>query len=279
MDRKQLIMEKAIELFAARGFDATSVQQITDHCGISKGAFYLSFKSKDELINEIIDYFMKRFTTGVDQVVKESIEPERKLFNLYLYLFTEFQRHSDFANMFVKDRLHTLNEDLLIKIHRYDQLMNHSILHLLRECYGTKIEKTKYELLYNIKGLLDIYSHIIFTYHMPIDANHLADVLVERTHLLANYSQKVFINEVMFRNFNEKMNFEIKNVQQSIDSEIKYLLDILTNPLEVESVEILNKELQKTEPSHAIIKGMLENIKSNDQCHWLVYLVQSHLEM
>lgn len=66
LDRKQLIMEKAIELFAARGFESTSVQQITEHCGISKGAFYLSFKSKDELILEIIDYFMKRFTTGVD---------------------------------------------------------------------------------------------------------------------------------------------------------------------------------------------------------------------
>ena len=65
LDRKQLIMEKAIELFAARGFESTSVQQITEHCGISKGAFYLSFKSKDELILEIIDYFMKRFITKI----------------------------------------------------------------------------------------------------------------------------------------------------------------------------------------------------------------------
>ncbi len=43
-------MEKALELFSEQGFEATSVQQITERCGISKGAFYLSFKTKDELV-------------------------------------------------------------------------------------------------------------------------------------------------------------------------------------------------------------------------------------
>ena len=49
MTKKQMIVDSAIELFAQKGIEATSVQQITAHCGISKGAFYLSFKSKDEL--------------------------------------------------------------------------------------------------------------------------------------------------------------------------------------------------------------------------------------
>ena len=31
MSKKQLIMEKATELFANQGFEATSIQQITDH--------------------------------------------------------------------------------------------------------------------------------------------------------------------------------------------------------------------------------------------------------
>ena len=66
MIKKQLIMEKALELFAKQGFEATSVQQITEHCGISKGAFYLSFKSKDELILALIDYFMTQFTSDID---------------------------------------------------------------------------------------------------------------------------------------------------------------------------------------------------------------------
>ena len=70
MIKKQLIMEKALELFAEKGFESTSVQQITDHCGISKGAFYLSFKSKDELILALIDYFMMQFTSDIDYMVR-----------------------------------------------------------------------------------------------------------------------------------------------------------------------------------------------------------------
>ena len=52
-----MIIEKASELFAENGFGATSVQDITDACGISKGSFYLSFKSKDSLLFSIFEYF------------------------------------------------------------------------------------------------------------------------------------------------------------------------------------------------------------------------------
>ena len=34
MIKKQLIMDKALELFAEKGFESTSVQQITERCGI-----------------------------------------------------------------------------------------------------------------------------------------------------------------------------------------------------------------------------------------------------
>ena len=66
MMKKQLIMDKALELFSEQGFEATSVQQITERCGISKGAFYLSFKTKDELIFSMIDYHMQQFIAEID---------------------------------------------------------------------------------------------------------------------------------------------------------------------------------------------------------------------
>lgn len=66
MGKKQLIMERALELFAEQGFEPTSVQQITERCGISKGAFYLSFKSKDELIVALIDQFMSQMISNTD---------------------------------------------------------------------------------------------------------------------------------------------------------------------------------------------------------------------
>ena len=72
MSKKQLIMEKSLELFARQGFEATTVQQITEYCGISKGAFYLSFKSKDELILALIDHFMHEILSDIDYIVKNT---------------------------------------------------------------------------------------------------------------------------------------------------------------------------------------------------------------
>lgn len=62
MSKKLMIMEKAIELFSKNGVESTSIQDITNACGISKGAFYLSFKSKDDLLVEITDYFIKNLS-------------------------------------------------------------------------------------------------------------------------------------------------------------------------------------------------------------------------
>lgn len=45
-----LVLGAATRLFAERGFEATSVQQIVDTAGVTKGAMYHYFSSKDELL-------------------------------------------------------------------------------------------------------------------------------------------------------------------------------------------------------------------------------------
>ena len=44
------LLRHAIILFAQRGFDATSVQDIVDAANVTKGAFYYYFTSKDDLL-------------------------------------------------------------------------------------------------------------------------------------------------------------------------------------------------------------------------------------
>ena len=44
------IVDAAVELFAARGIDGTSLQMIADALGITKGAVYYHFKTKHEIV-------------------------------------------------------------------------------------------------------------------------------------------------------------------------------------------------------------------------------------
>ena len=54
--KKELIMETALELFAEKGFHATSISQIAKKAGISKGLTYNYFESKKEILEELIDH-------------------------------------------------------------------------------------------------------------------------------------------------------------------------------------------------------------------------------
>jgi AcrR family transcriptional regulator len=47
------LITAATELFAAKGFDRVAVQEIVDRAGVTKGAMYHYFGSKDDLLHEI----------------------------------------------------------------------------------------------------------------------------------------------------------------------------------------------------------------------------------
>lgn len=48
------ILEVALEQFAVRGFDATSMRQIAEELGITKAALYYHFSSKDEIVRTLL---------------------------------------------------------------------------------------------------------------------------------------------------------------------------------------------------------------------------------
>ncbi len=52
--REQLVTE-ATRLFAARGFDATSVEAVLEAAGVSRGSLYHHFKSKEALFEAVLD--------------------------------------------------------------------------------------------------------------------------------------------------------------------------------------------------------------------------------
>jgi len=62
---KEKIINGALELFVEMGFDGTSIASIVKYSGVSNGAMYHHFSSKEELINEV--FF------SIHKVVKEDM--------------------------------------------------------------------------------------------------------------------------------------------------------------------------------------------------------------
>jgi AcrR family transcriptional regulator len=59
-DRKQHVIRMAHELFMEKGFQATSIQDILEYSGISKGTFYNYFSSKNELLIALFKVIYKK---------------------------------------------------------------------------------------------------------------------------------------------------------------------------------------------------------------------------
>jgi AcrR family transcriptional regulator len=282
MVKKQLIIEKSIDLFARQGFDATSVQQITEQCGISKGAFYLSFKSKDELIMAIIDYFMMHIISDIDRTVRTCADKGNMLSEFYYSTFHFFRKHSGFAKIFIKEQALPLHAELLMQLNEYDIRINRSILYMLEQLFGKdeKELRLRYDLLICIKGFMRTYMELYLHGNVNIDLDLYVRSLVEKTNLLAREVTIPLISEEMCHkmNLSYATRVEVEGLEQIL-SLIELKVAELEHPLEVESLEILNQSLRSEKPSIAVIKGMLENVKDNPECNWLSYLIREHYQL
>lgn len=287
MVKKQLIIEKSLELFAKQGFDATSVQQITDHCGISKGAFYLSFKSKDELIMAIIDHFMMQFIAKIDYSVRFCESKENMLYEFFYTTLLSFNKSSGLANLFIKEQAIHLNEELFQKLNNYDYRMNQIILFMLHQLYNDEKEDIIYDLLICIRGFIRNYAELSFQYAINMNTRLLAQSLVEKTNILAQHISIPTVSTEMIQrmkspfnraSFHTNKSPEIAQREQII-SLIEQEIPNSDDPIIIESLEILQDTLTNPNPSHAIIKGLLHNIKSNPQCKWIAYLMREYYQL
>jgi AcrR family transcriptional regulator len=68
---RALLIETAGQLFASRGYDRTSVDAIIRQAGVSKGAFYHHFSSKEELLDAVTDFIVEDALQQIGKAVSD----------------------------------------------------------------------------------------------------------------------------------------------------------------------------------------------------------------
>lgn len=74
-ERRNEILDKAMELFASKGYDNTSVADIMNLVGIAKGTLYYHFKSKEEILDGIIERMSSMLITRARSVAEDKTLP------------------------------------------------------------------------------------------------------------------------------------------------------------------------------------------------------------
>ncbi|MBB5120680.1 TetR family transcriptional regulator [Streptomyces eurocidicus] len=75
----QRLLAAATRLFADQGYDRTSVQEIVEAAGVTKGALYHYFGSKDDLLHEVYGRVLRLQQERLDSFAEADAPVERRL--------------------------------------------------------------------------------------------------------------------------------------------------------------------------------------------------------
>src|SRR5438094_882608 len=103
---KEALVVAARAEFARKGLRGARVEDITSACGLSKGAFYLHFESKEALFGELVEKFFGEITRSSDRRHAEMAALVEKYGTLDDEKFLEMELRDDLVEW--ARSLHTL---------------------------------------------------------------------------------------------------------------------------------------------------------------------------
>jgi len=82
MNKKQLIIEAAIKVFARDGLEKGKIADIAKEAGIGKGTVYEYFRSKNDIFKVIEESVFSDFSIVFEELNSSTLSPTKKLSNL-----------------------------------------------------------------------------------------------------------------------------------------------------------------------------------------------------
>ena len=97
---KQKLINKANQFFTKYGFKKTSVKELTDAVGISKGSFYSFFDSKEELLFEVFEEQEKFRNRIFTEIIDSDLDGEESLMQLFNKTFRQIENNRFFKRIY-----------------------------------------------------------------------------------------------------------------------------------------------------------------------------------
>lgn len=101
--RRRELLATAAEVFAAQGYNATTVRKIADEAGILAGSLYYHFDSKESMLDEILSTFLDELWARYDSVLASGLGPRETIEALVTESFREIDRHRAAVAIYQKE--------------------------------------------------------------------------------------------------------------------------------------------------------------------------------
>jgi TetR/AcrR family fatty acid metabolism transcriptional regulator len=100
-DKRRLILDAAVRVFARRGFNGCRVSDIADEAGVAYGLVYHYFRSKDEVLDTL---FLERWNVMLD-VIREldarDASPREKLHGITSFIVDSYRHDPELMKVII----------------------------------------------------------------------------------------------------------------------------------------------------------------------------------
>lgn len=97
------IIDAAVELFAKKGFERATVDEVAAEAKIAKGTVFYNFKTKEDIFHAILERDTQAFAELVQARSAISGTPSQKMEAAYDAAFEYFQTHSSFCSLLITE--------------------------------------------------------------------------------------------------------------------------------------------------------------------------------
>jgi TetR/AcrR family fatty acid metabolism transcriptional regulator len=100
-DKRRLILDAAVRVFARQGFNGCRVSDIADEAGVAYGLVYHYFRSKDEVLDTL---FLERWNVlleAIRETDRQEISPREKLYAIASFIVDSYRHDPDLMKVII----------------------------------------------------------------------------------------------------------------------------------------------------------------------------------
>lgn len=266
-DRKQHVIKMAHQLFIDKGFQATSIQDILEYSGISKGTFYNYFSSKNELLIAIFKTIYLQMEKERNELLIGQDPSDINIFIKQIELQVEMNRSNNMSTLF--EEVFFSNDKELKQFMKKGQLrIVHWLYNRFLDIFGE--DKQPY-LLDSAVMFLGILNHNFKYYKMSQKPSsntyrvvrYSVDRLVKMVDELADSGDQLF-NPDLFEHWIPAGNKTNKSFQNELHQTVLSLKKSCNSQKNIELLDFILEELTDSrEPRKFLIESTLGSLKTD----------------
>ncbi|KHD86151.1 TetR/AcrR family transcriptional regulator [Bacillus ginsengihumi] len=130
---REKIIDTSIRLFDEKGYMGTSVQDIVDSLGVTKGTFYYYYKSKQQLLTNIHLDYIEHLIRQQEIILNDPCkEHHSKLYDMVYMIIRNIRLNKRSARIFFREMRH-LSEGHLKEIKRKRNIFRANVQSLIED--------------------------------------------------------------------------------------------------------------------------------------------------